>query len=103
MKSLFILFFLSIILQASAQEIANNKPSLPPAAIMIDLAYGMQQPEGTMKKDFYYNYNIGARIAYLSPKNWIFSVGGEWLFQDLVKTDVLKPLRESNGHIVETT
>jgi hypothetical protein len=99
--SLLILIFISF--GSIAQEISDKKPSLPPAAIMIDLAYGMQQPEGTMKKDFYYNYNIGARIAYLSPKNWIFSVGGEWLFQDLVKTDVLKPLRESNGHIVETT
>jgi hypothetical protein len=87
----------------SAQDNKEEKPSLPAAAIMIDLAYGMQQPEGTMKKDFYYNFNIGARIAYLSPRNWIFSIGGEWIFQDLVKTDVLKPLRESNGHIVETT
>ena len=92
-----------ILLSSCFYLAAQDSSGIKPAAVMIDLAYGMQEPGGTMKKDFYYNFNIGARVAYLSPRNWIFSVGGEWLFQDLVKTDVLKPLRESNGHIIETT
>jgi hypothetical protein len=81
----------------------NNDPGLPPAAVMIDIAYGMQNPYGDMKTNFNYNYNIGARINYLTPRNWIFAVSGEYLFSDNIKTDVLKPLRESNGNIIETT
>ncbi len=101
------IFFTSIIsfltLNFLVGQNSENQPGLPPAAIMIDLAYSIQNPEGHMKRDFNYNFNIGSRIGYLSPRNWIFGVGAEWLFSDNIKTDVLKPLRESNGNIIETT
>jgi hypothetical protein len=104
MKFISILFFLFLNISLFAQEKReDNRPALPPAAIMIDVAFGMQLPEGNMKKDFYHNSNVASRIAYLSPRNWIFSIGGDWLFADKVKTDVLKPLRESNGHLIEST
>ena len=102
MKTVYIFLAISLFgFGIKAQE--NEEKLLPPAAIMIDLAYGMQLPEGTMNRDFNYNFNIGSRISYLSPRNWSFGIGGEWLFSDNIKTDVLKPLRESNGLIIETT
>lgn len=100
-KYFYLLFCLSLSIQLFAQE--EPEEGLEPAAVFVDLAYGFQLPEGNMKEDFGINQNVGARIGYLTPKNWIFAVGGEWIFSDEVKTDVLAPLREANGNIIELT
>lgn len=82
---------------------AQENPGLPPAVVMIDLTYGMQLPEGNLKKDFYQNFNLSAKISYLTPRNWLFSVNGDYIFGDEIKTDVLAPLRMSNGLLIERT
>lgn len=71
-----------------------------PGVIMIDLAYAFQLPGGAMQKDFGYNFNLATRVGYLTPKNWIFTLNGEAIFSDKVKTDVLAPLRLSNGDLL---
>ena len=98
-----ILLFFFIISFISPKLQAQDSIGLPPAAVMIDLAYGMQLPEGDMKTNFNYNYNIGSRVSYLTGTNWIFGVGGAWLFSDNIKTDVLAPLRIENGLLIERT
>lgn len=89
---------------ASGLFAQQDKPEgKPPGAILIDLAYAMQQPEGDLKQTFNFNFNLGSRISYLSPDNWIFGINGEWLFSDNIKIDVLAPLRASSGELVELT
>lgn len=103
-QTILILALCLLVGKSFAQEPKEEeKPGLPPAAILIDLAYAMQMPEGDMKENFGYNYNVGARVSYLTARNWIFGVSGEWIFSETVKTDVLAPLREPNGNIVELT
>ena len=78
----------------------NEEKGSLPAAILIDIDYAFHLPEGDMKTDYYQSNSVGGQLAYLSPKNWIFGISGQAIFADRVKTDVLAPLRESNGQLI---
>lgn len=97
------LVLIGFLTNLQAQETPKEPEGKLPGVVLIDLAYGMQQPEGDMKKDFFYNFNLGARVGYLLPSNWLFSLNGELIFSDRVKTDVLAPLRVENGGLLELT
>ncbi len=98
-----IYFFLLLLI--GQQLFAQTEPEkgLDPGAVFIDLAYAIQLPEADMKENFSWNSNVGARVGYLLPNNWLFALGGEWIFSDQVKTDVLAPLREANGNLIDIT
>ncbi len=98
MRIIVLFLFLSLALRAQKEPQPEGKL---PGVILIDLAYAFQLPEGNLKQDFSHHFNLGARLGYLLPNNWLFSINGETFFSDKVKTDVLAPLRIENGQLID--
>ncbi len=97
------LLTLSTALLAQTPPAENTKPKTVntklPSAVLVNLNLGYQVPGGDMAKRFNNNFVAGGSVAYLTGKNWMFSLDFDYIYSDRLKEDVLNPLRNSQGYI----
>ncbi len=91
-----------------AQEIPKDSTKAPRPYVpkmsrgfLFDFSYGIQLPFADMATNFEYNFNLGGKIQYILPSNWMLGLQGEWQFGTKVKTDVVANLREPDGSIMD--
>ncbi|MEN0002686.1 MAG: hypothetical protein AAF798_01035 [Bacteroidota bacterium] len=95
-------YLLSIFLFSSVSLLfgQNSQRNLG-EGILLNLAYGYQQPGGDLSERFGYNFNLGGGLEYITSKsNLIFGAEGYFMFGDQVKFDVLDNLRNDEGNII---
>jgi hypothetical protein len=69
--------------------------------VMINVGYGGYIPGGTLGDRFGYTSQVGGEVGYKFKNNLYASLGGQFLFGDVVKEgDFLKSIRLSNGYIM---
>lgn len=91
----------ALVLQAQSDTTAPKKPSLPPAAIVVDVGYSAALPLADFAKTYSHALNLGVRVNYLSPRNWLFAVQGDYFFAEKIRIDAVSNLREENGFIID--
>lgn len=73
-------------------------------ALLLTVNYGNQYPQKDMFTRFGNNLTVGLNLEYLTDKqNLIFGVQSSLLFGNIVKEDVLAPLRNNNNLIYNNT
>lgn len=83
------------------QRTITDPNAKPPAAVMVDVAYGMSLPEGDLAEYFVYNLSLGGKVQYLLPNNWMVGITGDYHFSDDIKKDVISNLRVADGSIID--
>jgi len=75
------------------------------AVAILSVTYAVQVPMGDMADRFGLAHNIGGAFAYKSKSNWIFSLGGHYIFGDEVanKDLLLDELLTPNNIIIGNT
>lgn len=91
----------SLLYAQSAPTEAADIDGLP-AAYLIDFYYGMHQPAGNMAEEYFYNFSFGGNAQFLTENNWVFGIGGQSLFADRTRDDVLAMLRTDEGFIINS-
>lgn len=82
-------------------SVAPKKYAHRYSTLIIDVAYGMQTPLGDMAKIYRTNFNVNGRINYITRNHLILSVGGDFIFNDILRRDLVVNLRESSGYIID--
>ncbi|MFC2175493.1 hypothetical protein ACFLR1_00810 [Bacteroidota bacterium] len=105
MRPLLIIGFLFLslcVLSQTKPEIhtAVKDSSLAVAIFRVD--YSAQFPTGDYASRFGFANNIGASVAYKIKKNWIFSLGGSYVFGNSVKgkNELLSELLTPSGIVI---
>mgnify|MGYP007022320032 CR=1 FL=1 len=82
MKNLLIALFLLNLGWASAQNPENNALSKDTAvgSVLFRVAYAAQVPVGDYADRFGFTNHIGASVGFRTKSNWIFSLGGYYIF-----------------------
>ena len=72
----------------------NAQSEAPPEepVITYNISYGAQLPFGDLQDRFGWNSNIGMDVEFLTGNNWIYGIGGYFLFGTKVKENVLASL-----------
>ncbi|MBR9922664.1 MAG: hypothetical protein GYB31_17675 [Bacteroidetes bacterium] len=58
--------------------------------ITYNISYGPQLPAGDLANRFGWNSSIGMDVEYISSSNWIFGVGGYFMFGNNVKENTIE-------------
>ncbi|MEM9885833.1 MAG: hypothetical protein AAF849_08075 [Bacteroidota bacterium] len=69
-------------------------------AILVNFSYGYQFPQADLDDRFGSNGIIHAGVEYLTDNNFIFGLGANMLFGNVVKQDVLAGLRTQEGFLI---
>lgn len=98
---LFILVSVSVFGQKKKKEdttVRDTTISTP----MFRVSYAAQVPVGDFANRFGFTNNIGASVAYKTKSNWIFSIGGHYMFGNSVvgKDSLLSNLINSSNIII---
>ena len=72
-----------------------------PANIVVDVSYGVHMVVADLKERFSHAFDVGLKVNYMTPKGWMFSVSGDYLFAERINEDVLSNLREQSGYIID--
>ncbi|MCF8275772.1 MAG: hypothetical protein K9J17_03475 [Flavobacteriales bacterium] len=105
MKHLFTLFCLLFSASIFAQDDPKNDTMVKDSAVgsvLFRVSYAAQIPIGDYADRFGFTNNIGASIAYRTKSNWIFSLGGHYIFGTSVvgKDSLLASLITSSNIII---
>ena len=74
----------------------------PKQVILFDLTLKRQYPGADMLSRFGPNTSIGMELSYKTTGNWVFHVGGHFLFGKQVnETGILDSLKGSTGEIID--
>ncbi len=91
----------SAALSAQTDTTAPKKPSLPAPAIVVDVAYAAGLPLADFAETYNYALNLGLRVNYLTPRNWLFAAQADYYFAEQIRIDAVSNLREENGFIID--
>ncbi|MFK7806487.1 MAG: hypothetical protein AB8F74_01675 [Saprospiraceae bacterium] len=69
-------------------------------ALLVDLNYGIALPGGDMADRFGFNFDAGLGVEMLRENNWIFGLGGGFIFGNRVDDKVLANLATPEGQII---
>ncbi len=105
MKHLFSILFVLISVLVFAQQKKKDDTSVKDTALATPLfrvSYAAQIPVGDFANRVGFTNNIGASMAYKTRSNWIFSIGGYYMFGNNVvgKDSLLANLLNSNNIII---
>jgi len=78
-----------------AQDLRGNVGK----GLLVNMAYGMQMPEGDLKDRFGTNFAVTLGTDWITNDNWLAGVEGSLLFGNEVKQDVLADIRDDRGNI----
>jgi len=90
------------------EESHKNKPSAvkseiqakPLGTLILNFNYAVEIPGGDMGKLFGPNSAAGMQCEYMDKSGYFLGLGGDFLFGDNLKVDVLRNLRTSQGIIL---
>lgn len=86
-------------LQVQAQSVRVLQKNFTP--LSISTTFGAQKPSGDLVARFGNSLGIGIGIEYARvPSGWFFTIESNYIFGTLVKEDVLKGLRTTDGNII---
>lgn len=96
-----LLFSLSIKAQKTELDSLNSRKAVGNGLFRV--AYAAQVPTGDFADRFGFSNTIGASAGYKTKSNWIFTVGGYYLFGDDVKAKntLLSSMTNSSGLIID--
>lgn len=105
MKHLFSILIVLISVSAFGQQKKKEDTTVRDTVIatpMFRVSYAAQVPVGDFSNRFGFTNNIGASIAYKTKSNWIFSIGGHYMFGNNVvgKDSLLSNLINSSNIII---
>ncbi len=105
MKIIFPLIALLLSLNVLAQDNDGSSDVVRDTAIgtpLLRISYAAQIPVGDYADRFGFTNNIGASVAYKTRSNWIFSLGGHYVFGNNVvgKDSLLSELLTPSGIII---
>lgn len=101
MKKTFLLIFCCISGQLFAQDVFKRKFDAK-SALIFDITVKRQYPAGDMADRFGKNTTLGLDFSYKSKGNWLFTVGGHFMFGNNVKElGILDSLRGNTGEIID--
>ena len=93
--------FLFLLLFATCLHGQDTIPPLSRLGFSVSLA--LQQPVGVMGERFGTHTAFGAGLEYLNPTNkWTIGANAAYLFGTNVKEDIIAPLRDKNGEVLNT-
>lgn len=95
----FTLLFFCFVSQQSFSQINVKDSSVAVPILMASYAY--QFPGGDLVKRFGNNSNIGGNFLYKTKSNWLFGVGGYFLFGDSIKESIFDSISSENGTIID--
>ena len=103
-----VLVFLAQLAWVSAQ-VDSSRVSPPPLTekgllpmiLLFDFSLGMQLPSGVLAQRFSPNFHLGTKIQWFTGRNWSFGVFGDLQHSEDVREDVLRPLRNSDGLLID--
>lgn len=84
MRNIIIIFTLALISSNTTHaqiSVGDSIVGVP----LIDMSYGFQIPGGDLSKRFGVNSNMGLSVYYKTKKNWLYGIGGSFLFSSNVK------------------
>ncbi len=73
------------------------------STVLFQATYSYQFPGADTKILYGNNSNVGAGVYYKSPKNWLWSVNGNFIFGDklnVTREDILGILLDNNGELI---
>jgi len=82
------------------QILMAQKKSNSGNILAVNLTAGYQWTGGDLAERFGSNNSLGGGVDYVSSKNWIFGLNGNWVYGNNVKEDVLANLRTETGSLV---
>ena len=91
--------FLGIVLW-SAPAFTSAQSAEKQSAVLVRLGYGPQFPAGEMADRFGMSWSIQGQVDFITKKNWLFGLQGQYFFGNAVKEDVLAGLRTASGFII---
>lgn len=106
MKNTFLLLLcmaLSVQVVAQQKESANTMlQDLAVGTFLVRVSYVAQIPAGDYSKRFGFTNQIGGSLAYKTKSNWLFALGGHYIFGNNVvgKDSLLSELLNSNNIII---
>ncbi|MGB0918078.1 MAG: hypothetical protein ACPGU4_10850 [Flavobacteriales bacterium] len=105
MKQLLTTVFVLISVLVLAQPKIKEDTSVRDSAVatpMVRVSYAAQIPVGDFADRFGFTNNIGGSVAYKTKSNWIFSLGGHYMFGNNVvgKDSLLGNLLNSSNIII---
>lgn len=97
----FYILLLGLLLFRSSDLVAQNwEGSNSGKVILLNLGYGPQVPLGDLDQRFGLSFAPEISVDYLTPKNWVWGLQGQYFFGSEVKEDVLAGLRTEAGDII---
>jgi len=102
LKNTFLLFALVVafVFNINIDVNAQKEKTTLPKYFLVNFSYSYQNPGGDMDDRFGTNSAAGIGLDYLTSKNFIFGVQGDFLFGRNVEEDVLWNLRNSDGQLI---
>lgn len=73
----------------------------PPNGVLVDFSYGVHLPFADMAENFIYNFSLGGKVQYIFSNNLSVGLVGDFQFSEDMKTDVVAPLREEEGFLID--
>jgi hypothetical protein len=105
MKHLISILFVFVSMSVFGQQKKRGDTTVRDSSIatpMFRVSYAAQVPVGDFANRFGFTNNIGASFAYKTKSNWIFSIGGHYMFGNNVvgKDSLLSNLINSSNIII---
>lgn len=74
----------------------------PKQILLFDITLKQQYPGGDMAKRFGRDASIGLDVSYKTPGNWVFGMGGHFMFGNTVhEKGILDSLKGPTGEIID--
>ena len=74
----------------------------PKQALLFDITIKQQFPGGDMAKRFGKDASLGLDINYKTSNNWVFGIGGHFMFgNDVKESGILDSLKGETGEIID--
>ena len=88
-------------LSINAQGLFQRKFE-PKQILLFDITLKQQYPGGDMAKRFGRDASIGLDVSYKTPRNWVFGMGGHFMFGNTVhEKGILDSLKGPTGEIID--
>lgn len=88
-------------LSINAQGLFQRKFE-PKQILLFDITLKQQYPGGDMAKRFGRDASIGLDVSYKTPGNWVFGLGGHFMFGNTVhEKGILDSLKGPTGEIID--
>jgi len=102
-KAICCYIFAVILVFSNSLMFAQNLKETSIKAPIFNISYAGQAPIGTMANRFGLNSSLGFSGGIKTNTNFLFELEGTFMFSQNVKEDILKPLKNSDGQIINVS